>query len=424
MYPIQNIENLLKLRKARLLWTRVSHNVLFLGFTSLFTDVSSEMISTILPLYLVFSLGLAPINFGIIDGLYQGSAAVMRLASGLIADRWRRYKEVAAVGYALSAICKLGLLAVGNVWTALAGIILLDRMGKGVRTAPRDALISLSTSQDELATAFGVHRALDTAGAMIGPLVAFGLLVLAPGAFDAVFVVSFCFAMIGLGILTLFVQNRPADRTISTASSAVSLQDIAGLLRLPRLRVLLLIGTVLSLATISDGFLYVGLQRRLNFNVGFFPLLYVATALVYMVLAVPLGRLADRIGRERVFIGGYVLLLIVYTSLLLPTVIPLAIFAYLVLFGAYYAATDGVLMALASTVLPPELRTSGLALLTTATGLARLFSSILFGLLWTWWDLQAAVSLFLVILGGTILLAAVFLLYMKRNASQERAVGS
>ncbi|MFL5803600.1 MAG: MFS transporter [Roseiflexaceae bacterium] len=422
MYQIQNLKDLFKSRQwQRSRRIRVSPNVLFLGLTSLFTDVSSEMISTILPLYLVFILGLAPINFGIIDGLYQGSAAIMRLASGLIADRWRRHKEVAAVGYALSAICKLGFLAAGNVWTVLAGIILVDRMGKGIRTAPRDALISLSTSQAELATAFGVHRALDTAGAMLGPLVAFGLLALAPGAFDAIFVVSFCFAMVGFGVITLFVQNQPADRDSSIASSGVSLQDVAGLLRLPRLRALVLIGTALSLATMSDGFLYLGLQRRLNFNVGFFPLLYVATALVYMLLAVPFGRLADRFGRERVFLGGYVLLLIVYTSLLLPAVIPLAILVYLVLFGAYYAATDGVLMALASTGLPPDLRTSGLALLTTATGLSRLFSSILFGLLWTWWDLRAAVSLFLVTLGGTILVAAVMLLYMKRNASQAGA---
>src|SRR5262249_22370723 len=167
----------------------MSANVLFLGLTSMVTDISSEMISTILPLYLVFTLHLAPLEFGIVDGLYQGAAALVRVASGFVADRWRRHKEVAALGYALSAVCKLGILAAGSVWTALAGIVLIDRIGKGIRTAPRDALISLSSPQEELGTAFGVHRALDTAGAMIGPLVAFGLLALTPGAFDAIFVV-------------------------------------------------------------------------------------------------------------------------------------------------------------------------------------------------------------------------------------------
>lgn len=411
MYQIENSTHLLKSAKkllgSRAYWPRVGRNVLFLGLTSLFTDISSEMISTILPLYLVFTLHLTPLRFGVVDGLYQGAAAVVRLASGLVADRWRRHKEVAAAGYALSAFCKLGFLAVGGVWTALAGIVLLDRTGKGIRTAPRDALISLSTPREELATAFGVHRALDTAGAMLGPLIAFGLLALAPGAFDAIFVVSFCTALVGLGILTLFVENRPSAPEAAVTGAPVSLSLAFGLLRTPRFRMLVLIGAILGLATVSDGFLYLGLQRRLNFNVGFFPLLYVATALVYMMLAVPVGRLADHIGRGRVFIGGYVLLLVVYTSLLLPALGLFDLFVYLLLFGAYYAATDGVLMAMGSAVLPPELRTSGLALLATATSLSRLLASVLFGALWTWSGVEMAVYLFIACLVVAVSLAAV-----------------
>ncbi|MDP9359405.1 MAG: MFS transporter [Chloroflexota bacterium] len=149
----------------------------------------------------------------------------------------------------------------------------------------------------------------------------------------------------------------------------------------------------------SDGFLYLTLQRRLDFRVGFFPLLYVATALVYMLLALPAGRLADRFGRGRVFVGGYALLLLVYTALLLPSVGTAEVGVYVVLLGAYYAATDGVLMALASAVLPEDLRSSGLALLTTATSLARLVASILFGLLWTWQGVEIAVWVFM---GGLV----------------------
>jgi MFS family permease len=415
MYRIQNLDELLKLRKwQRLQQTHVGRNVLFLGLTSLFTDVSSEMISTILPLYLVFTLGLAPVDFGIIDGLYQGSAALMRVASAFVADRWHRHKEVAAVGYALSAICKLGLLVVGSAWVAIAGIILLDRTGKGIRTAPRDALISLSAPAAELATAFGVHRALDTAGAMIGPLLAFAILSLVPGAFDSVFVVSFCAALVGLAILILFVQNHPVSAEPDGANSGIEIRSILNLLRLPRLRAVTLIGALLGLATISDGFLYLGFQRRVNFSVGFFPLLYVATALVYMILSVPAGRLADQLGRAWVFLAGYILLLIVYTSLLLPTLGMFEIGIYLLLFGAYYAATDGVLMALASTMLPPELRTSGLALITTATSLSRLFSSVLFGMLWTWMGVQIAVLIFLISLGCTIVGAIIIFLRIER----------
>src|SRR5262249_16056464 len=159
---------------------------LFLGLTSLFTDVSSEMVSTILPLYLVLYLQFTPLQFGIIDGLYQGAAVIVRVASGLVADRWRWPKTVAATASRLSALCKLGLLAVGSLWAGLVAVIVIDRTGKGIRTAPRDALISLSTPPEQLGMAFGVHRALDTMGAMIGPLLAFGLLALAPGAFDSV----------------------------------------------------------------------------------------------------------------------------------------------------------------------------------------------------------------------------------------------
>ncbi|MDQ3871064.1 MAG: MFS transporter, partial [Chloroflexota bacterium] len=316
------------------------------------------------------------------------------------------YKQVAAVGYGLSAVCKLGILLVQGAWTWLAGIILVDRIGKGIRTAPRDALISLSSPREQLGTAFGVHRALDTAGAMLGPLVAFGLLALVPGAFDAVFVVSFCTALVGLGLLGLFVENRPLPTHGATPAPAVSLRAAAGLLRAPRFRTLVLVGAALSLTTVSDAFLYLGLQRRLDFSVGFFPLLYVATALVYMVLAVPFGQLADRVGRGRVFLGGYVLLVLVYTSLLLPGIGPAAVLVYLLLFGAYYAATDGVLMALASAIVPPELRTSGLALLATATSVSRLVASVLFGVLWTWWDVELAVSFFLGGLVVAIVIAA------------------
>lgn len=375
-------------------WPWVHRNVLFLGLTSLFTDISSEMVSTILPLYLVFTLHLAPLQFGILDGLYQGASIFVRVAGGFVADRWQRYKEVATLGYGLSAVCKLGFLLVGGIWTALATVILVDRTGKGIRTAPRDALISLSSPADTLATAFGVHRMLDTAGAMLGPLVAFGLLLLVPESFDTIFVVSFCIALIGLGVLVLFVENRPTSSEVSTESSAVSLRAAAGLLRLPRFRPLALVGAMLGLFTISDGFLYLGIQRRLDFNVGYLPLLYVFTALIYMLLAVPVGRLADRIGRGRVFIAGYGLLLCVYLSLLLPVLGIGELFAYMLLIGVYYAATEGVMMALVSASLPKLLRTSGIAIFTTMTGLARLLASILFGLLWTVWTIDGAVVTF------------------------------
>ena len=378
------------------------------------TDISSEMVATILPLYLVFGLGLSPLQFGVADGLYQGVTAFVRLGGGFVADRWRRYKEVAAIGYALSAVCKLGLVVVG-AWTALTAVLVLDRAGKGIRTAPRDAMISLSSDRADMATAFGVHRALDTAGAMLGPLVAFGLLALVPRAFDAVFVVSFCVALVGLGLLLLFVENPPEPHIETQRRNDVSLRAAIGLLGARRFQGIVLMCSALALFTMSDGFLYLGLQRQLDFDVKFLPLLYTGTALVYMLLALPVGRLADRIGRGWVFAGGYALLLLVYMSLLLPPMGTPALFVYLALFGAYYAATDGVLMALASAVLPPDLRASGLALVVTATSLARLVASVAFGVLWTAFGIQTAVSAFAV---GLVVALALAGLALKRGGRE------
>ena len=157
-----------------------------------------------------------------------------------------------------------------------------------------------------------------------------------------------------------------------------------------------MIGSALSLATVSDSFLYLSLQEQLDFNIGLFPLLFVATALVYMLLAVPVGRLADRLGRGRVFVAGYAVLALAYATLLVPNAIGFQLIVTLALLGGYYAMTDGVLQALASTMIPAELRASGLGLLATATGLSRLSASIIFGIVWTIWGIQVAVAIFLV----------------------------
>jgi MFS family permease len=385
---------------------RVSRNVVVLGSVSLLTDISSEMVSAILPIYLLFELGATPLAFGVVDGVYQGASALMRLISGFVADRRRHYKEVAAAGYGLSAACKGALVAFGGSVSSVTGIVFADRAGKGIRTAPRDALIALSSTPATLATAFGVHRAMDTAGALLGPLIAFGLLLVAPARFDAVFVVSTCFAVVGLAVLLLLADGRPrpADEqsgpgpTVAAPPIAAerppTAREAVAVLGERRFRVLVLAATVLALATVSDGFVYLGLQRTLDLSLTAFPLLFVGSAVVYMALAIPAGRLADRLGRVRVFLGGYALLLVVYAVLLMPPLGTLVVIPALVALGAYYAATDGVLQAIASALLPERLRASGLALLVTATSLAKLVSSLAFGLVWTLGGLEAAAAAF------------------------------
>ncbi len=380
----------------------VSRTVFLLGLTSLLTDISSEMVVTILPLYLVAVGGFSPLAFGVIDGIYNGATAIVRLAGGFVGDRWNRHKEVAATGYGISAVCKLALATVGTAVSAIGAVVLLDRIGKGIRTAPRDAMISLSTPERELGTAFGVHRAMDTTGAMLGPLLAFALLALAPLAFTSIFLVSFCLAILGVAILVLFVNGRARVPGAGVPEATPSLRRAFSLLRMARFRAVLLVAGALSLATASDAFIFLALQEELDLGNSLFPLLFVGSAGTYMVLAAPFGRLADRLGRGRVLLAGYGMLGAVYAALLLPLGGWVLLTATLGLLGAYYAATDGVLMALGSTVVPSDVRGSGLALLGTATSLGRLVASVAFGALWMVWGIDAAFACF----GAALVIAA------------------
>ncbi|WP_406642355.1 MFS transporter [Amycolatopsis sp. WGS_07] len=372
-------------RKAGL--RRVSANVVALGAVSLVTDISSEMVTAVLPLYLVLGLGLNPLQFGLLDGLYAGATAVVRVLGGHLADRWRRLKAVAGFGYGLSAVCKLGLVAAGSSVAAIGVVLAADRTGKGLRTAPRDALISLSSEPDTLGRSFGVHRAMDTVGAFLGPLVAMAVLALSLGSYTSVFFTSFCIAAIAVMLLVLFVRDRPA----AVDRAAVSVRAAFGLLRERGFRRVAVWAALLGFVTLGDSFVYLVLQRRWDVAATFFPLLPLGTAGVYLVLAVPLGKLADKIGRWPVFLGGHVALVAALIALCGPVSgFWLAALA-LGLHGVFYAATDGVLMAAAGPLVPADLRATGLAVVQTGQAAARMLSSVLFGLAWTLWDLQPAV---------------------------------
>jgi MFS family permease len=402
MYSVDWTRALGRDQAPRVGWNRVSPVVWCLGFTSMLTDISSEMVSSVLPMYLVLHLGISPLAFGAVDGLYQGASALLRVVAGYAGYRWRHHKAVAAVGYALSAVCKLGILAAGNAWLAIATLVALDRTGKGIRTAPRDALITLNSTPRDLATSFGVHRSLDAAGAMLGPLVAVGLLAALPQRFDVIFLASFAFAILGLAVLLLFVGS-PSIAPGVALGPAIPPSAVVGLLREPGFRALFIAASALGLAAVSDAFVFLVLQQRVGLQGASFPLLYVGVSLVNFLFSVPGGRLADRTGRLRFFLGGQVMLLAVYAVLMLPTLGVAHVVLCVLLLGAYYAATDGVLAAVAGAALPPQLRGSGLALLGTATNGARLVASVFFGAMWTWHGPRAAVFTF----GAMMVLALV-----------------
>jgi MFS family permease len=414
MYQVEASKALLKPR----LWARrssrlrVPRNVVALGMVSLLTDVSSEMVATVLPLYLIFTLGASPLVFGAIDGTYRGAAALVQVVSGFSSDRWRRHKEVAGIGYGLSALGKVALVAAGNTIGGIGAIVAVDRVGKGIRTAPRDALISLSSRKESLATSFGVHRAMDSVGAMLGPLVAFGILLVAPARFDAVFVVSTLFALLGLAVLVLTVQGKP--ERAPREGAAPSLRASAGLVKDPRFYSLLLAAAGLSIASVSDAMIYVGLQRTIDFEPAVFPLLFVITAVAFMGLAIPFGQLADRIGKVPVLLAGHALLFVVYGVLLLTSVGYGLLILCLICLGGYFAATEGVMTALAGALLPEKLQASGIGILITVVSLGRLVSSVAFGALWFAIGLQSAILIFAAALLAAIAIAAPLLLRAQR----------
>ncbi|MEV7985961.1 MFS transporter [Micromonospora sp. NPDC085948] len=387
----------------------VSGNVVALGTVSLITDISAEMVAAVLPLYLVLGLQLSPVAFGVLDGVHTGATALLRVVGGFAADRFRRRKLIAGIGYTLSAVAKLGLLLAGRSIPAIGAVIAVDRLGKGVRSAPRDALITLSTPPEALGRAFGVHRAMDSVGAFLGPLAAFAVLLVVGQSYDAVFVTSFCVAALAVVVLVLFVRERPAEQaTAGPDEPAVSVREAFGLLGGGPARRLVLAAAMLGLATIGDGFVYLLLQRREDLGLRWFPLLAVGTSLAYLLLAAPLGVLADRIGRLPVVLGGYTALGATYLLLAGPVDGWPLIVLTLGLYGAFYAATDGVLIALAGPVLPARLRTTGIALVQTGQALAYLVSSVLFGLAWQAWGPEAAIRAAAVavacVLVGTLLL--------------------
>ena len=360
----------------------VSSTVVMLGIVSLLTDISSESVAAILPLYITGVLGLSTIAFGFLDGLYQGVSALVRIAGGYTADRTDQPKWIAFTGYALAAVARVGLLFATG-FAALTAVITADRIGKGIRTAPRDALITAASRPENLGTSFGVHRTLDNIGAAIGPLIAFFILLLIPDGYQTIWAASLAFAVMGVAILAFLVPNirTRGDKRDTGQTSPRRRFDWGVITRGPMRRVLAAAG-ILGLLSIGDGFVYLVLQSRSDFAAQWFPLMYVGTNVAFLALAIPLGRLADRVGRARVFVYGHVALLAAYVVATVPLADIASTILCLVLLGAFYAATDGVLAALAAQLTTPETHGTGIAAAQTVVAITRFLSAAGFGVLW------------------------------------------
>jgi hypothetical protein len=352
---------------------RLSPVILWLGIVSMVTDVSSESVTAILPLYVTGFLGLSTIAFGFIDGINQGASAIVRIAAGWAADRSGHPKRIALAGYGLSMIARIGFLFAGG-FLAIAAIVTGDRIGKGIRTAPRDALIFV--------------------------------LLMIPHGFSTVFVVSLAFAVIGVAVLALVVPDVRASQLKGTRERegrklfAFSWSHF----KEPGLGKLLIAAGMLGLVTIGDGFIYLVLQARDSFAVQWFPLLFVGTNVVFLALAIPMGRLADRVGKVPV-LATYLMAAAPFGGLGSTAVC-------LILLGAFYAATDGVLAALASQLTPPGKLATGIASAQTVVALSRMTASAGFGVLWY----AVGASTAMLVAGGFLACAVVAVAFILRGA--------
>jgi MFS family permease len=385
---------------------RLPATVYALGATSLLTDVSTEMVAGILPVYLMVALRLSPAEYGVIDGLFRGGAAIVALLlGGLLGYGSGRVKLVAGLGYAFSAVTKVLLLA-STTFAAVTASLVLDRLGKGARVAPRDALLAASVPPAQLGLAFGVHRAMDGGGALAGPLLAALVLWHVPNGYPLIFTLALLASLAGLLVFGGLVRVPAVALAPPAAPGQAWRARIAQCLPAPARR---LVGCamLLSLFTVSEGMLYAYMQRSFDLAPHIQPLLPVAAATVFLLAAAPLGWLADRAGALRVYGAAHLLLLALYgvlaaTSGELGSVWLAAALAALL--GSFLAATDGVLMAAVAAAVPAGARVLGLAVAGAGIAAAKLFSSSVFGWLWDRYDLPWALAVYGAgMLGGLLL---------------------
>ena len=355
---------------------RLPAGIWVLGFVSLLMDISSEMIHALLPLFMVGTLGMGVALVGLLEGLAEATALILKVCSGVISDWFGRRKPLAVLGYGLGAATKpLFALATGPglIFTAR----LLDRVGKGIRGAPRDALVADIAPPEQRGAAFGLRQSLDTVGAFVGPLLAVALMLLWANDFRAVFAVAVVPALLAVLLLMVGVREpaRPAGAARSNPISRANLK------RLPRAYWWVVgVGAVFTLARFSEAFLVLRAEQ-LGVALAAVPLVMVAMNVVYSLTAYPFGKLSDRVSHHGLLLAGLSVLVLADVVLAVSTHW-VGLLLGVALWGVHMGMTQGLLAAMVAAQAPADLRGTAFGFFNLVSGVALLAASVLAGLLW------------------------------------------
>ncbi len=351
----------------------MNRNIIIFGLVSLFTDVSSEMIYPLVPLYLTAVLGASPATLGIIEGIAESMASLLKIFSGRISDRLAKRKPLAIAGYGLSAVGKV-LFVFASSWVGILWARVADRFGKGIRTAPRDALIADSSDADNKGQAFGLHRAMDTAGAVIGIGLAYWLFTHYQGDYITVFLLSIIPAVIGVLLLFLITERgkMAAGKIKDLKFSWYGLDS--------RLRYYIIISFIFNLGNSSNQFLLVR-AGTVGFSAEQVILLYLLMNVTYLLISYPAGRLSDQIGRRTLLSIGYLIYGLVYMGFATvdSSVILIGLFG---IYGLYIGLTEGIEKAFLADMAPSSQKASVYGLHALIVGIAVLPASVIAGFLW------------------------------------------
>ncbi|MCC6441889.1 MAG: MFS transporter [Armatimonadetes bacterium] len=351
----------------------MDRNVWGMGLVSFFTDFSTEMIYPLLPVFLTGTLHASVRFLGAVEGIAESTASLLKLFSGWLSDRLGCRKPIVLAGYTLSSLSKPLVAAAFAPWHVLL-IRFADRTGKGIRTAPRDALIADSVGKEERGKAFGLQRTMDHAGAIAGPLVASGLLVALNGNYRLVFALSIIPALLCLAVLAFFVREIP-PRGDRKEPPKLTLKPFDS-----RFKVYLLIVFLFTLGNSSDAFVLLR-AREMGIVTALIPIIWVALHIVKMITSMPAGILSDRIGRRGLIITGWAVYALVYAGFAVGNA-PLHAWALFLLYGLYFGCTEGVEKAFVADLVPAEIQGTAYGVFNFAIGIGALPASLLMGWLW------------------------------------------